>query len=256
MFKYYLNRGLDAVEVLAKNFSERKWILPDLICDDVLEKISQYVKDIDFYHINENLTWEVAFGKDSSSKVFYTIDYFGSEVDHGRGGPPNTIVIRDSVWFPYPFSPVEPNHIWFNSLRKILHAERGIIKGSNIISPYRISGLQEVPNLFYHPSLAWDEMCKRFDNYFFCKEIFEGFAIIGHEQQFPSIFPIRLKDRERILSNLDVKLPGMWKNRYKLPNKLYDELAFIPLDSRYNRAKLTALADKIKELANAVGNKS
>lgn len=247
MFKYYVNRGLDAVDILAQTFKNRTWWCPDLICDEVLEVLYNYEINVEFYQINSDFSWAAkVVGNDP--KIFYSIDYFGKETRLGTDAPPNTIVIRDSVWFPYPFTPVEHNQIWFNSLRKILHAERGI-KGANIISPYRISGLQEVPNLFYHPSLTWWEMNKRFENFYLCKELFSKYAVHEHNQQFPSVFPIRLKNRDLILAGLDTPLPGMWRNRYNLPSKLYKELTFIPLDSRFNETSLTELADKIGELS-------
>ncbi len=245
MFKYYFNRGLDAVDILAQNFKSRTWFVPDLICDEVLDALKKYDIRIEFYHINEDFTWAVKVnGRDP--KIFYSIDYFGKETNLGKEAPPNTIVIRDSVWFPYPFTPVEHNQVWFNSLRKIIRNA----KGSSLISPYRISGLNEVPNISYHPSLTWLEMNRRFENFHLCKEIFSKYAIPEHNQQFPSVFPIRLKNRDKVLENLDTPLPGMWKNQYNLPNRLYKELTFIPIDSRFNSESLIALADKIKELEN------
>src|SRR6266436_8056572 len=213
MFKYYLNRGLDAVNILAQNFKDRTWWVPDLICDEVLDVIKKYDINIEFYQINSDLTWAAKVNH-NNPKIFYIIDYFGKESRVGRDGPPNTVVIRDSVWFPYPFAPVEPNQIWFNSLRKII---RGA-KGSSMISPYRLAGVNEVPNISYHPSLTWYEMNKRFENYYFCKEfLFKNNSIPDHNQQFPSVYPIRLKNRTKVLEKLDIPLPGMWKNKYNLP---------------------------------------
>jgi len=247
MFKYYFNRGLDSVEALAQLFSSRVWWLPDLICPEVLEVIRRYVGRLEFYHINEDFSWAVKIA-DSEPKVFFSIDYFGKETDVGCEAPPNTIIIRDSVWFPYPFSPVRPNQIWFNSLRKIFHGQRGI-KGSSLISPYRIPAYEEVPNIFNYHGLTWTEMNKRFENYHFCKEIFSKIAIKGHNQEFPSIFPIRLPYRERVLAGIDTPLPGMWADVYDLNNILYKELIFVPLDSRFNTDRLAELADKILRLA-------
>ncbi len=245
MFKYYFNRGLDAVDILAQNFKNRTWFVPDLICDEVLATLEKHNVKVELYHINEDFTWATKVnGRDP--KIFYSIDYFGKETNLGKDAPPNTIIIRDSVWFPYPFTPVEPNQIWFNSLRKIIRNA----KGSSLISPYRISGINEVPNILYHPSLTWLEMNRRFENYYLCKEIFSRYAIPEHNQQFPSVFPIRLKNRDKVLEKLDTPLPGMWTNKYNLSNKLYKELTFIPVDSRFNNESLTGLAGKIKELEN------
>lgn len=243
MFHYYLNRGLDAVEILANNFKNKKWLLPDLICGEVVDVLYNHKVDIEFYQINSDFSW-AAKVTGNDPKIFYVIDYFGQESNLGRDAPPNTVVIRDSVWFPYPFTPVEHNQIWFNSLRKII---RGA-KGSSVISPYRIQNASETPGIFYHPTLTWQEIDKRFENYYHCKEIFSEYEVPGHRQQFPSVFPIRLKNCDRVLEQLDTPLPGMWKNKYNLPSPLYKELTFIPLDSRFDKDRLTALADKIEEL--------
>lgn len=242
MHCYWLDRGLDSVKVLAENFKNRTWWLPDLICDEVIDEVKNRVRNIEFYRVNDDFTWTVKI-VGTEPKVFYTVDYFGKESRLGREAPPNTIVIRDSVWFPEPFSPVENNQIWFNSLRKII---RGA-KGSSIISPYRLSGPSEVPNIFKHPLLTWQEMNIRFDNYYHCRGLFSELSL-PYEQEFPSVFPIKVKNREKLLMELDTPLPGMWKNPYNLPNNLYKELTFIPIDSRFNKNSLTELSNKIKAL--------
>src|SRR5882672_7561436 len=95
---YWLDRGLDAVKVLTLNFKNRKWYLPDLICDEVLGIAKETVSNIEFYHVNDNFTWDMHIKpEDHAPKVVYTIDYFGRESRIGREAPPNTIVIRDSV---------------------------------------------------------------------------------------------------------------------------------------------------------------
>jgi hypothetical protein len=244
MYHYYTNRGLDTIDILAQNFQHWTWWLPDLICNDVVDTIKKYVKNIEFYQINYDFTWSTKVNG-NNPKIFYVIDFFGKETKVGATAPPHTVVIRDSVWFPHPFSPVEHNQIWFNSFRKIFRGK----KGSSIVSPYRLSGINEVPNLFHHPSLTWQEMNIRFKNYYLLKEILSEYAIPDHNQVFPTVFPIRLKNRDKVLAGIDTPLPRMWQNKYNLPNDLYCELTFVPIDSRFNEESLTALADKIKELS-------
>ena len=247
MFNYYLNRGLDCVEVIAKNLSERTWLLPDLLCPDVIDTIKANVKAVEFYHVGENLDWAIKIAE-LHPKVLFSVDYFGQENPSSDTAPPNTIIVRDSVWFPMPFSPVKHHEIWFNSWRKIYHAVKGI-KGAFIISPYRLSGMDSIPNIANHHALTWWEMNKRWENYYFCKEIFKEFAISHHNQQFPSVFPIKLNNRDEILAELDTPLPRMWVDLHNLGNVLYNKLAFIPLDSRYTRESLAKLASRISELA-------
>lgn len=245
MFTYYHNRGLDCVEAIAKNLPNRTWWLPDLLCPEVISKVKEHVKNVEFYHIYDDLGWVVP--SSANLDVIYTVDYFGRETVL-NDMPSHTVIVRDSVWFPYPFTPVRPNEIWFNSLRKIFHAERGN-KGAYIISPYMLRGIEPIPNLAKHPSLTWWGMNKRWDNYYLCRQIFSWYAIPNHIQRFPSVFPIILKNRDEILSKIDTPLPGMWSDSHNLGNLLYDRLAFIPLDSRFNKQRLSDLANRINELA-------
>jgi hypothetical protein len=240
MYHYYLSRGIDVVKVLAENFKSRTWWLPDLIPCEIIDEVQKKVKGIEFYHVNDDFTWSAKISG-PEPKVFYVVDYFGRESRVGRDGPPNTVVIRDSVWFPRPFSPIENNQVWFNSFRKIIRGTTG----SSMVSPYRISGPNEVPNIFQHSALTWQEISIRFDNYYHCKDVFGDLAL-NYDQEFPSVFPIMVKNRDKLLMELDTPLPGMWKNSYNLPNHLYKSLTFIPLDSRFSKQALSELAVKIK----------
>jgi len=242
MFTYYLDRGLSAVEIIVRQFDDRIWYVPNLICDEVLDKIKEKVSNIVYYEINDDFGWAATIGG-AEPKVFYIIDYFGKEFKVGSSAPPNTIVIRDSVWFPYPYSRVEGNQIWFNSLRKIF---RGA-KGCSMVSGFRFMQLDTVPNLYYHPYLSWEEADIRFKNYYKCIDIFNKHLIDDFLADFPTVFPIRLKNRDEVLerAGLTGKLPGMWKNKHGLDHTYYKELTFIPIDSRFNEKSLTELASKI-----------
>jgi hypothetical protein len=242
MFNYYTDRGLTSVEIIVNNFKNHTWWLPDLIPSEVLDIIKQYVSgtNIEYYQINDNFTW-AAKVNGNNPKVFYTIDYFGKETKLGTTSPPNTITVRDAVWLPYPFLAVEHHQIWFNSLRKILPNT----KGSSIVSPFRLSGIQEVPNIFQHPSLTWAEISIRWNNFYTLADIFGG---VLFTPDFPTVFPIRLKNRDKVIENLGTSLPEVWKNKYNLPNPLFKDLMFITIDSRYTKESLTALAEQIMEL--------
>ena len=243
MFKYYTDNEISSIEVLANNFKDRLWYIPDFISDESLSKIKEHISDIEYFYVNDDLSWAPRI-IGNKPKIFLSIDYFGKEFFLGKEAPPNTVIVRDGSWFPYPFSPVEHNHIWFNGLRNIIKGA----KGSSIVSPYRLSGVNEVPNIYYHPLLTWQEMNKRFENYYHCKEILSAFGIHRFDAVFPSVFPIALRNRNRVLAGLDAELPELWKNKHHLPNPMYKELMLIPIDSRYNKESLTKLADKIKEL--------
>jgi len=243
MFHYYLDRGLSAVEFLAQQFKDRQWYLPNLICDEVLNKIKEHVTDIIFYEINSDFGWSAKIGE-GNPKIFYVIDYFGKEFRVGVSSPPNTIIIKDSVWFPYPFSKLEGNTVWFNSLRKIF---RGA-KGASLVSPYRLPPLNEVPNVYYHPSLTMKEVDIRFRNFYKCIDIFNKYIIDDFLPDFPTVIPLRFKDRDKVLENagLTGKLPGMWANKYGLSNPLYEDLVLIPIDSRFNEESLIELSRRLE----------
>lgn len=242
MFHYYLDRGLSVVELLSKVLRDKTWLIPDLICDEVLSTIKENVEDIKYYSIDQNLNWStIKNSEDKDNNVIYIIDYFGRAPKIKFS--PNTILIRDSVWFPHPFEPIYGNQIWFNSLRKIF---RGA-KGASIISPYRLPS-PEVQGVFHHPNLTIQEMNVRFRNFNHLRKIIPELAIDKFEPDFPTVFPLKLKNRDEVLekAGLTGKLPGMWKNTHNLNNPLYEELTFLPIDSRFSEDQLSERVEKIK----------
>jgi hypothetical protein len=240
-----MDRGLSVVELLVKVFKNRTWYIPDFIHDAVLEKIVEGIDNVECYEIGSNLSWATKVIGDDP-KVFYVIDYFGRECKVGMPSPPNTIVIRDSVWFPYPFSHVDGNQIWFNSLRRLF----ANAKGASVISSYRLP-INEVPGVFYHPSLTWHEMDVRFANYYRCKRLFSKYEIIDFTPEFPTVFPMRIKNRDKILQLAGVEKHFLkpWMNKRDLPNPLYKELALLPIDSKLTEELLLSIACKIKEVS-------
>lgn len=249
MFHYYLDRGLSSVELLAKSFRTRKWFLPELICPDVIDKIKEFGCDIEYYQVNVDLTCDIPRLNDTNPKILYLIDYFGKEHFIRKSLESeilcsNTVIIRDGVWFPYPFTEVKSNEIWFNSLRKIFRGSMG----SSIVSPFRL-GNNEVTGVFHHPSMTWREVDIRFRNFYHCKELLQQFQIYSFEPKFPTVFPLRLKNRDKVLESagLTGKLPGMWSDKYNRSHPFYKELTFIPIDSRFNLDQLTETIQKIKD---------
>lgn len=256
MNKYYtytMRRGLDSVKLIVSNLKSKTWLVPDFICDEVLDVIKEHVADVQFYHVKDDFDLECKLEADPNKEyVIYTVDYFGSEQAELQVSD-KTIVVRDSVWFHIPVRGVKSNEIWFNSYRKILHAEG--FKGSLIISPIPLYDMGMLQTIYPDEvsssviRLMWfhDELKARVKN-LQCLTLELSQLAVMRQFQFPSVFPIRLKDRDHVLSQLDFKFPGMWKNKYNLDNKLYSELVLIPLDSRYSPADLTQLASNIKKL--------
>ncbi len=248
MFAYTTNTGLDSLKLIIEKLHLRTWWVPDLICDEVLDEIKNYYSKISirFYHIKDDLTidWETI--DPVGYCVFYTIDFFGEEQDIPlENTTEGVIAVRDSVFSLFPHRPLRRDEIWFNSLRKLV---RGVT-GSLILSTVELGGV-EASNT-QQLCLTYDELSIREDNKHTVSVLMPEFSV-EHHPTIPTLYPLRIKNRDEVLSSLDFKLPGMWKNKYKLNNKLYQELTFLPLDSRFSRQELVRRCDKIRELANPI----
>lgn len=240
---YHIDRGLHAVEILAYNFKDYNWHLPNLICDEVLDTIYKHVDlfKIRFYEVNGLLeySWPRNLGQND---VFYSIDYFGKEyLPIFSINEEPFVLIRDGVMSPFPVSELKFNHIWFNSYKKM---DRAFLVGGRLLSNFALMGAFGSPQPF---NFTFWELKKRRDNFNTLQEHL-SWQRLPFRPDFPTLFPILLKNRDEILSKLDVKLPGMWKNKYKLKHHYYDQLAFIPVDSRFEKDYLIDLANRIKDL--------
>jgi hypothetical protein len=121
-------------------------------------------------------------------------------------------------------------------------APEGVNSGSKIYSHFDLDAQRMFGHLY---EISWDEYDVRWRNYDLVRK---QFGKCGPTPEFPTIYPIKLKNRQHVLDNLDIKLPGMWEDTFNLGNPLYKQLAFIPLDSRFDSESLTKLCNRIKEL--------
>jgi hypothetical protein len=212
-------------------------VVPDLICDDVLETIKYYVKDIHLYPVRDDFTIDMNFDDLDCDCVLYTIDYFGLEQDLVDWFDTKAVVIRDGVWFEKPMRKVKGKEIWFNSFRKI-DWPNGL--GSAVHSNIDLGRNRDF-TVVANP-IDWNYRRKNF-------KLLERLLLdisIDYTPTHPSLFPMLLKNRDEILSKLPIKTPRMWANKFGLPNDLYSELAFIPLDERFNEKSLTEIAACIR----------
>jgi hypothetical protein len=234
---YFYNRGLDSLAYIGTKYRDRKWLLPDLICDEVIDLLNIPDNRIRYYHVNENFYF--GYPHIPYDAVFYSVDYFGLEQPKVNAA----IVIRDGVWFPYPQRHLEPNEIWFNSFRKIIRGATGsLLLGIKPDSPLETGPIR----------LTDKEQGRRHLNYGITKELLNKYSI-SYEPTHPTLFPIRLQNRDDVISKLkkdhNIDLPGKWKNKYNLPNKLYNELTFLPLDSRFTVSDIISRCEKINKYA-------
>ncbi len=247
MFAYTTNTGLDSLKLIIEKLHLRTWWVPDLVCDEVLDEIKNYYSKISirYYHIKDDLTVDWSTVEPYGPSVLYLIDYFGEEQSHLGYHYPDIITIRDSVFTFYPKCDLRHNEVWFNSLRKLV---RGVT-GSLILSTVELGGVEA--SRAQQLCLTYDELSIREDNKHTVSVLMPEFSV-EHHPTIPTLYPLRIKNRDEVLSSLDFKLPGMWKNKYKLNNRLYDELTFLPLDSRFSRQELVRRCDKIRELAKPI----
>lgn len=248
MFAYQTSTGLESVNLIIEKCRCRTWWVPDLICDEVYQLIESYFYwhniSVRTFHINDDLTIDWSSIKIDGPSVLYTIDYFGEEQSLTGHHYPDVIIIRDNVFATYPKREVREDEVWFNSLRKLV---RGVT-GSLILSSVELGGVEASST--QQLCLTYDELSIRQDNHHTVSILMPEFSI-EHHPVIPTLYPLRLKNRDEVLSQLDFKLPGMWKNKYKLSNKLYQELTFLPLDSRFDRLELVRRCDRIRELAKS-----
>jgi hypothetical protein len=236
MKTYRVHRGLDAVKVLAKTFSHRLWYVPDFICDEVLDVIIENVPKIKFYNVSEDFKYGTVDMRQPC--IFYSIDYFGKESLQWTN--PNVIMIRDSVWFPDPWSPVLPSQIWFNSQRKIIYGSHG----AKIISYHDLP----VRNSFFNDILlpmSWNEVETRWVNWRTVNSVLADYRV-RYMPEFPTLYPILLPNRDEVLAKLGTPLPGHWKNKHNLDHPFYKTITYIPIDSRFDEEYLLDLSKRIK----------
>jgi hypothetical protein len=236
LYSYTTPRGICCIDLICRALRYKVWYLPDLICDDVVEKVRYYVPNgqIKFYHVNEDFSLDLS-NIITKNSVIYTIDYFGME----QPAQPDHIHIRDGVWFPNVNRPISDDEVWFNSFRKIYRGSYG----SLCLSSFDL-GVSE-PFSLPAVTIQWDV---RWRNYETLKRHLEKFSI-PYTPMFPSLFPIRLNNRDEVLSKLEIKTPGMWKGELTPLHPFYKQLAFLSLDSRFSTSDLTQLASQIEALA-------
>jgi hypothetical protein len=237
------SRGMESLRTICRStFANLKIAVPDFICDRVLSVIRLYCQTA-FYHINPDLTIDGSSIPDAD--VFYTIGYFGNVEEipdkiKNRGIP----VIRDGVWFPYPFSWVEPNEIWFNSFRKAAYPANGSLliwgaESAGRLSSGSCSSVGDIGAILQ--AASHPERVARADNYRTAQNILWN-RVLG-APAFPAVMALDVIDQRNVRERLHVEgieMPGMWENHTgeHRAQPLYDTLMILPCDSRFNQMSM------------------
>ena len=143
----YTDSGRSSLRLFLRNVNPKKVLLPDFLCDVIINVLNEENIEYSFYHINEDLTID----KNSINcdfDVFYLINYFGviQNVQLIQDILKDKIILEDNVFF-YNFNNRGfKNWFSFNSYRKItfladgsliktnLNIDKSIIKDKNIFA--------------------------------------------------------------------------------------------------------------------------
>lgn len=244
---YFTERGLASLELILRSLPAGVTIAhPDFICDEVIDlfRLVLPTSPLRPYHIKPDLTpdWLTVPPCD----VFYGVDYFGQETDAPIGA---AFVIRDGVWIPWPNHSLADNEFWFSSYRKWAWPNRG-----SILLACRPLDAPEVA--VKDVGVGMREFCRPegWVNFSRLHGCLEEFAV-PYSPGSVSVFPMLVCNRTEVLSLLadyDIRLPGMWANRYGFKNDLYDTLMLVPCDSRFSVAEIDRRAKLIRSIATPV----
>ena len=106
--------------ILESGLKDKKFLIPDYLCEVILNILKEFKVAYEFYRVNEDLSSDLKEIKDKKFDVLYVINYFGQRNALLDKVSADKIVIEDNVFSPV----VEKNNrikqwIGFNSLRKI-----------------------------------------------------------------------------------------------------------------------------------------
>ena len=146
---FFTDSGRSSLRLFCKNFPGKKILLPDFLCDVIIDILEQENMLYDFYHINEDLTIDTSSVK-TNFDIFYLINYFGKKLDipfdiH------NKIVVEDNVFF-IDFENHQNYKYWFafNSYRKLTElADGSMIKSNLSLKDYRVKNISPFSTLKY-----------------------------------------------------------------------------------------------------------
>lgn len=138
LFLYITDSGRSSLRlILRSGFQNRKFLLPDFLCDVVLKIFNELNIKYSFYKVKRDLSIDTESIKDKNFDALYLINYFGQR--HKvieRLVNIDFLVIEDNVFLPIFDKPKNIKEwIGFNSFRKISYlADGSIVKSTMRLS--------------------------------------------------------------------------------------------------------------------------
>ena len=134
IFSYITDSGRSSLKLLLSGaLRNKKFLLPDFLCEVILWVFDEYHVDYSFYKVNVDLTIDTDSIKNNEFDAIYIINYFGQKNnDVSQIIDPDILVVEDCVFSPIVEKPSNINNwIGFNSFRKISYlADGSIIKST------------------------------------------------------------------------------------------------------------------------------
>lgn len=132
-YSYLTDSGRSSLRLILQSIGRRKYLLPNYLCQTVLDIFDSVQIEYSFYNIREDLSCDIRGLLPRDFGALYIIDYFGQRDDSYASVVDNDmIVLHDQVFQPFVERPPWcVNWVGFNSLRKISPvADGSIIKST------------------------------------------------------------------------------------------------------------------------------
>jgi len=237
---YYTDSGRSSLRVFLRNFKNKKVLLPDFLCEVVVNTLENENIKYEFYHINEDLSIDENTIKNKNFDVLYIINYFGI-LQNVSLDLDTKIVIEDNVFFDKFENRGFKNWFGFNSYRKISELADGSLIKTNLDIILNKNNSNKFSNFKYQ---AKD---KKFD-FIYKKE--------GNEEEYLNIFNKGEKylDESKSIGNISDKSIYLlslfdYKKSQTIRKKRYDILykAFGKFCINKNPKKYSFFVIKIKD---------
>ena len=146
----YTDSGRSSLKLLLQTRSIKKVLLPDYLCEVIIEILKNENIEFDFYHINEDLSFDIESIKSKEFDALYIINYFGIQHEKIKGMEEDKIIIEDNVFF-FDFENDMNYENWFafNSYRKITSLADGSLIKTNLKVTERNSKISYFSTLKY-----------------------------------------------------------------------------------------------------------
>lgn len=131
---YFTDSGRSSLRLLFNTYKPTKLLLPDFLCEVIINIVCEFHINYDFYNVNEDLTIDVKSILTKEYDALYLINYFGRSTENiSQLADKNKFIIEDNV-FLYNFNKPKNISNWFgfNSYRKITSAMDGSLIKSTL----------------------------------------------------------------------------------------------------------------------------